>query len=395
MTDDQVGTTTAVPKIHLAQSISPSDSRPPAAAAPPLPTRPTAATHVPMNGAATPAGAGPGGPGATGRPEPVGRRRLTARFHAMRTVERYLLVGLWAVLIAIFGFARPDSFLRLTTAQAIFGNSSVYVLLGLAALCTAAVAEIDLSVAFITGLSATLVPLLVSEHGFNVVVASVVAVAVGALCGMVNAIIIVTLRVDALIATLGFGTVLLGLAQTLSHQTTVSGIPPSFTKVSVTHVVGLPLVFWYGIVLALFIGYVMAYTPLGRNMAFVGANREVARLAGIRVNRIRFGAYTAGGVIAGVAGVLLASQLGGFDPSSSSSYLLPTFAVVFLSASVVRPGRFNAIGVVIGAYFIATGTLGLELLGYSGPAENIFYGGALVGAVAVVTLVQRRSAAGP
>ena len=319
------------------------------------------------------------------------RTRPATRFVALRFVERYMLVGLWAVMILIFSLALPNSFPHFTTVQAIFGNSSIYVFLGLAALCTAVVSEIDLSVAFIMGLAATLVPLLVSEHGVNVVVASLIAIAAAGLCGVANAIIIVTLRVDALIATLGLGTVLLGIAETLSHQTAVSGLPTSFGKIAVTHLFGLQLVFWYGIVLALVIGYVMVFTPLGRNMAFVGANRDVARLAGIRVNRIRFGAYTAGGLIAGVAGVLLSAQLGGFDPSSSSSYLLPTFAVVFLSASVVRPGRFNAVGVIIGAYFIATGTLGLELLGYSGPAQNMFYGGSLVGAVAAVTLLRRRS----
>ena len=325
------------------------------------------------------------------RPPAAARRSLGAGVLALRFAERYMLVGIWAVMILIFSLALPNSFLHFTTVQAIFGNSSIYVFLGLAALCTAVVSEIDLSVAFIMGLSATLVPLLVSEHGVNVVVASLIAIAAAGLCGVANAIIIVTLRVDALIATLGFGTVLLGVAETLSHETAVSGLPTSFGKIAVTHLFGFQLVFWYGIVLALIIGYVMVFTPLGRNMAFVGANRDVARLAGIRVNRIRFGAYTAGGLIAGVAGVLLSAQLGGFDPSSSSSYLLPTFAVVFLSASVVRPGRFNAIGVIIGAYFIATGTLGLELLGYSGPAQDMFYGGSLVGAVAAVTLLRRRS----
>jgi ribose transport system permease protein len=313
------------------------------------------------------------------------------RFVARRTFERYLLVGVWILLAGFFSVTKPTSFLHFTTAQAIFGNSSIYVFLGLAALCTSVVGEIDLSVAFIMGLSATLVPLLVSQHGVNVILASVIAVIVGGLCGVANAIIIVRLKVNALIATLGLGTVLLGLAEAISHQNAVSGLSTTFSKFAVYNILGLPLAFWYGIVLAAVIAYALSYTPLGRHVAFVGSNREVARLAGIRVNRIRFGAYTAGGLVAGLSGVLLASQLGGFQSSSAQSYLLPTFAVVFLSAAVIRPGRFNAIGVVIGAYFISTGTLGLELFGYTGPAEQMLYGGALVAAVTVVTMVQRQS----
>jgi ribose transport system permease protein len=363
----------------LIESVSVSDGSAGPAGPGPEPTAPL------QPGTATVARAAAGLPlsGSGGR----GRRGFVAR----RTFERYLLVGVWILLIVFFGVTKSSSFLHFTTVQAIFGNSSIYVFLGLAALCTSVVGEIDLSVAFIMGLSATLVPLLVSEHGVNVIVASVIAIAVGALCGVANAIIIVRLKVNALIATLGLGTVLLGLSESISHQNSVSGLSTTFSKFAVYNILGLPLAFWYGIVLAAVMAYTLSYTPLGRHVAFVGSNREVARLAGIRVNRIRFGAYTSGGLIAGVSGVLLSAQLGGFQSSSAQSYLLPTFAVVFLSAAVIRPGRFNAIGVVVGAYFISTGTLGLELFGYNGPAEQILYGGALVAAVTVVTIVQRQS----
>jgi ribose transport system permease protein len=306
-------------------------------------------------------------------------------------MERYLLVAIWAVVAGFFAITRSKSFLQTATLHSIFGGSAVFVLLGLAAFCTCVVAEIDLSVPFMMGLSATIVPLLVSEHGVAAGLAAFVAVAVAAVCGVLNALVIVTFKVDALVATLGSGTVFLGIAEGISHQTPVAGLSKGFSTIAIHDVLGLPLVFWYGIALAVFLAYLLAFTPLGRHMAFVGANREVARLAGIRVNRIRFGAYASGGLIAGFAGVMLSAQLGGFDSSSGSNYLLPTFAVVFLSAAVVRPGAFHAIGVVIAAYFISTGTLGLELFGYSGWTQQVFYGGALVVAVTVVTLVRTRS----
>jgi ribose transport system permease protein len=323
--------------------------------------------------------------------EAVGSAPNRRGIFSLRFVERYLLVGIWILVAAFFGVTKSASFLQFATAQTIFGNYSIYVFLGLAALCTTVIAEIDLSVAFIMGLAATLVPLLVTD-GVNVLLASLIALAVSALCGAFNAWIIVRLRVNALIATLGLGTVLLGISEVLTHEQSVSGVPTSFQNIAVTNVLGLSISFWYGIVLAGVMAFVLSFTPLGRHVAFVGSNREVARLAGIRVNRIRFGAYICGGLIAGLAGVLLSAQLGGFDPSSSQAYLLPTFAIVFLSAAVVRPGRFNPIGVVIAAYFISTAILGLELMGYSGPQEQIFYGGALVAAISAVTVVQRRSA---
>src|SRR5436853_435382 len=72
---------------------------------------------------------------------------------------------------------------------------------------------------------------------------------------------------------------------------------------------GLPISFYYGIALALVFAYVLAFTPLGRHMQFVGANREVSRLAGVRVNSIRFGAFVAAGALCGIGGVVISAGL--------------------------------------------------------------------------------------
>jgi ribose transport system permease protein len=117
----------------------------------------------------------------------------------------------------------------------------------------------------------------------------------------------------------------------------------------------------------------------------------VSRLAGIRVNRIRFGAFVAAGVIGGVGGVLAAAAVGGFDPGSSQTYLLPTFAATFLGTAILLPGRFNPLGTWIAVYFLATGILGLNLLGFTGWVTSVFYGGVLVLAVTISSVLNRRS----
>ena len=129
---------------------------------------------------------------------------------------------------------------------------------------------------------------------------------------------------------------------------------------------------------------------MGRHAIFVGANREVARLAGIRVNRIRFLTYVMSGTLCGVGGAILVCGLGGFDPSSSQSYLLPGFSAMFLGTAVVKPGTFNPVGTMIAIYFLNTGIVGLEVLGVSGWVSDVFYGAALVIAVSVSALVRRR-----
>ena len=89
------------------------------------------------------------------------------------------------------------------------------------------------------------------------------------------------------------------------------------------------------------------------------------------------------------AGSSPAPGLGGFNPSDSPTYLLPTFAAVFLGTAVVVPGKFNPIGTLVAIYFLATGIQGLEDLGAASWVSDVFYGGVLVVAVAILTLVQR------
>jgi ribose transport system permease protein len=144
------------------------------------------------------------------------------------------------------------------------------------------------------------------------------------------------------------------------------------------------------VILAIVFAYVMYLTPFGRNVAFVGANRDVARLAGINVNRIRAASYVVDSVIAGFAGVILVASAGGFDPTASSTYLLPALAAVFLGTAMVIPGQFNPIGTLLGIYFLETGVLGLQLLGYSGWVQDAFYGAGLVIAVTLATVARER-----
>ena len=135
----------------------------------------------------------------------------------------------------------------------------------------------------------------------------------------------------------------------------------------------------------------MGATPLGRHILFVGANREVARLAGIPVTYVRVGAWLTSALLCGVAGVITAAGLGGFNATSAREYFLPAFASVFLGTIAIVPGRFNPLGMFVAVYFLITGIFGLQLLGYQGWVTDVFYGGVLVAAVAASTLVQRRT----
>jgi ribose transport system permease protein len=328
--------------------------------------------------------------------EPVpsgGAQRARRRAWLQKLAERYAIVAVWGLMIGIYSIVESSQFDTSGTFQTIFGSQAALVFLAMAFLCTVIVGEfVDLSVASILGLSATAIPVLSVMHHVPLGLASVIAVAVGVAAGAINGFLVVVIGVNTIVVTLGMSTLLSGIALAIAHLSAVSGLPASYGKLALTDVFGLPISFYYGIAIALVFAYVLSFTPLGRHMQFVGSNREVSRLAGIRVNRIRFGAFVMGGFLAGLGGVVIAAGLGGFDPTSSVTYLLPTVSAVFLGTAVIRPGRFNPLGTIVGVYFLATGVLGLQELGYGGWIQDVFYGAALIVAVTLSTLVRRRSA---
>jgi ribose transport system permease protein len=310
---------------------------------------------------------------------------------ALKLVERYLLVGVWALMIAVYSLLESSKFDTSGTWQTIFGAQAPLMFLSMALLCTIVVGEfVDLSVASTLGLAATIVPVLSVLHHMNVALASVLAVLAGTAVGAANGLLVVYLGVNVIVVTLGMSSLLLGISLWISHLSLLSGLSPGFAKISILDVGGLPISFYYGLALVGVFAYVLGMTPLGRHMRFVGANREVSRLAGIRVNRIRFGAFVVAGFLSAVGGVVVTAGLGGFDPTTSASYLLPTVSAVCLGTAAIQPGRFNPIGTAVALFFLATGVLGLEELGASDWISDVFYGAALIFAVSLSTFVIRR-----
>ena len=308
-------------------------------------------------------------------------------------LTRFGLIFVWIVMGAIYEALQPSQFLTVATFKTVFGSQEPLVFLGLPLILTFTIGEFDLSVAGTLGLTGAAFAVLATT-GLNVVVAAVVALAIGALIGFFNAFIIVILGVDAIITTLGMSTLLLGLSLAVTGGSAVSGVSQRFGDIANITWFGLPLTFYYGLGLAGLITYILLATPLGRHMTFVGANREVARLAGINVRRIRFGAYIASALICSVGGILLAASVGGFDPSTAQQYLLQAFAAVALGTIVIMPGRFNPLGTLVSIYFLVTGIVGLQLLGFTTWISQVFYGAALIIAVSISKVVREVMARG-
>lgn len=307
-------------------------------------------------------------------------------------VSRYAVIITWAAIILVFSILVPETFPTTGNFRTIFGSQSVLLITALGVLFPLAAREFDLSISGVLSISLVLVGYLNVVHDWPVAVACLVALSAGLLVGVVNAFFVVVVGVDSLIVTLGTGTLLTGVGLGLIPAA-VAPIDQSLVDVMRTQFLGLPAAFYYVLGLTIVVWYVLSHTPLGRYLFFVGAGRNVARLAGVRVDAYRMGSLIASALLAALAGVVLAGLNGSADPNVGAGFLLPAYAAAFLGSTVFFSGRFNAWGTFVAVYFLVTGITGLQLLGISGWIEPVFYGASLVLAVAFSRIAERRSAA--
>lgn len=306
------------------------------------------------------------------------------------SLERYALPLTWVAVIIVFSILKPDVFPTGDNASAILSINAVLVVLTIGLLAPLTVGDLDISAAAVVGLSAMIVVILNSVHQIPVGFAVLIALACSCVVGLVNGFFAVVVGIDALIVTLGTGSLALGATAWMSNNSTITGLAQSLVNLVVQdQILGVSIEFYYSIAICLLMFYLLRYTPLGRRMLIVGQARDVARLSGINVRRIRIGSLLFCSFLAGIAGILYAGTSGSAESGGGSELLLPAYAAAFLGSTTLTPGRFNAFGSLIAVYFLATGIVGLELLGAQNYVQQIFYGAALLVAVLLSTLIKR------
>jgi ribose transport system permease protein len=341
----------------------------------------------PQTGEGADATAG-GGADAEGR----AARRRSSRLKAGDFGQRYALIGAWILVILVFSLLKPDTYFTSGNFQTIFGSQAVLLILALGLIIPLTTGDFDLSIASVLTLSSMTLALLTVNKGWALVPAMIAVLLIGLFIGALNGGLVVLLGIDSFIVTLGTGTVSNGIVLWISDSTTVSGVPNFLLDwVIGNRLLGISLAFWYGLLLTFLLWYMFTYTALGRRLLFVGRGRNVSRLSGIAVGRLRWAALMASAFIAALAGIVYTGTLGGSDPTSGLAFLLPAFAAAFLGATAIQPGRFNAWGTFIAVFFLISGITGLQLLGVESFVQPLFYGGALVLAVALSQLVRRRA----
>jgi len=224
---------------------------------------------------------------------------------------------------------------------------------------------------------------------------AIACVAACTLFGWASGFVVVRLKVNSFIATLGMSQVLLAVVLLVSgNRQLVAGFPDSWSSLALDKVAGIPLVDVYLVVVALVLWYVLEHTRIGRYLFATGGNAEASRLSGVPTDRMVWGALCASGAIAGLAGVIYGMRVGTFDATVGPGYLFPAVAAVFLGASQLSQ-RPNVWGTLIAYFALAFGIQGLALSSSSAAvwSQPLFQGVALIVAVAITSLpaIRRRT----
>ena len=308
----------------------------------------------------------------------------------------YGLVIITVLVLVVFSALLPSTYFTVLNFEVIGTNQAPTLILALAILLPLITGEFDLSVAANFGFCELLVCGLIINQHLSWVLALIVTVAVGALIGVVNGLLVVVFRVNSFIATLAMTTVLGGLTTWYSGGQIISGnFPSAFLTMGNKQVFGsLSIFVVYALAIALVVWTGLTFLPSGRHMYATGGGRHAAELLGLRTRRLIIVAFILCGMIAAFAGVVDASQLSSGQPEIGADYLLPAYAGAFLGATTINLGQFNVWGTVIGVYLLGAGVAGLQELGLGSYTQDFFDGAALAIAVAASAYVARRRASG-
>ena len=295
----------------------------------------------------------------------------------------YVLIG----LIVIFSLWAPDTFPTWQTAKTIVNQNAIAGLIALSLVVPLSARVFDLSVGSAMGLSNVLIAWLLVAKGVSVVPAIVLTLVGGLVIGAVNGTVVVGARVDSFIGTLATGSLMTAGISLISNDQAIVGnqLGGTFGKIATDSIGGIQLPVILMVIVAVVVWFSQRYTVAGRRMYAIGFNERGAQLAGIRTNRLKFTSLVVSGVVAAIAGVLLASQVSSGSPGIGPPYLLNAFAAAFLGATQFG-GRFNAWGTVLAVILLGTGTTGLVLVGAQPWAQSMFSGTVLLVALAAGNL---------
>jgi ribose transport system permease protein/putative xylitol transport system permease protein len=278
--------------------------------------------------------------------------------------------------IATTGFLTIDNFWNIGR------QSSVLLVASLAGTLIILIGSIDLSIGAVVTLGGIVCAKVINSHG--TVAAVVVALVIGALVGFTNGTLLLRLKIPSFLVTLGTLSILTGIAAGISDSTPVpfqAQALPNF--VNGQKILGIPNIMLLTLAILGILTLVLSRTKFGRYLYAIGGGEPVAAVSGVPVGRYKIAAFMCAGVLAALAGVLLAGQVSAGTLESGQSLLLDSIAAVVMGGTSLSGGVGGAHRTLLGVLVIGILSNGMDIIGYQETTQEIVKGCVIIAAVAL------------
>ncbi len=323
---------------------------------------------------------------------------VRSRFFTLAALQKVVAFVVLIALGVFFSIAN-ENFAQWSNVVNILQATAVNGVLGVASTFVIITSGIDLSIGVLMTFCAVISGVFVAFLGMPMIIAIIAALIAGTLCGIVSGTVIAKLKIPPFIATLGMMQALKGLNLIISGVKPIyfndapnysllspdSSISLLFPNLEIPN--GVFIMFGVAIIAAI----ILNKSILGRYVFALGSNEEAARLSGVNVDFWKIVTYALGGLICGVAGLLISSRLNSAQPALGPGYELDAIAAVVIGGTSLSGGRGSILGTIIGAFIISVLNNGLRMMGVEEQWQYVVTGIIIIVAVYVDITLRRRA----
>lgn len=298
------------------------------------------------------------------------------------------LLAIAFVLLVVSQLLTTPAFGRWANISNILQQNSIIGIVACGMLLMIILGGFDLSVGAVGAMTSVVAAAMI----VNVNTPSGIAVALlaGLAVGALNGACVAFLGMSPFVVTLGTQSVVLGILFITTQASPVYGVPESFTRLGLGRIFGVPIVTLFFLAVVVLVWAMLRYTRFGHYIYAVGGNREAARLAGVNVSAVTVGTYALGGLLAGVAGILLLGQTGIGQPAAASTWALSAIAAVVVGGVPLSGGVGRVSSVVLGTFLLGVVANALNLNGVSSYWQPLVTGLVIIVAVGVDSYQRKR-----
>ena len=308
------------------------------------------------------------------------------------------LIGFTLVTFILFSYFSSDIFFTPENFQSMAYQVPEIAILSIAVMLSMLTGGIDLSIVSISNASALIAAYIMtqkmSEEGAIsnswIIIACLVGIILGLICGAINALLIAVLNVTPILATLATLTLFNGIAIGITNGISVSDLPKQFIRVGNGTFFGIPTPFVLMVAIAAFVGFLINRTGLGLKLLLIGTNRKAAQYSVMGDRKVIAWTYILSGFLSSLAGLIIAARTSAASPDFGNSYILLAIVIVVLGGINPLGGFGTVTGVVLATVVLQMVSSGFNALRFS----QFFYlaaqGGVLVAVMILNTVLENR-----